>query len=132
VPVASGVAIRDSMNETRPAMNLDALLAALAGGQELAFADVIACIDAHYVFTPTRFRNGDVVNAAGDNNGSARVFAFAFLHGLDEEQTLCCFGEHFRDVVADPAGSGHANIRQFMQSGLAGIEFDGEALSRLG
>jgi HopJ type III effector protein len=52
------------------------------------------------------------------------------LHRLSEPQTLQMFGDYYRkDVLSSPAGSDHANIRQFMQYGWDGIEFAGQALS---
>ena len=101
-------------------------------GEPLAFADVLATIARHYDYTPTAFANGTgerrFVNAAGENEGSCKVFAFARLHGLDEAATLALFGEHYRHVLATPEGSDHRNIRAFMRDGWAGIEFFGEPL----
>jgi hypothetical protein len=96
----------------------------------ISFEDTMAVIDALYEFTPTTFQNGNVLNEAGKNNGSCKLFAFARLHGLSEQQTLHCFGAYYRnDVLQHPDGTDHQNIRNFMQSGWAGIEFGGEALT---
>lgn len=92
------------------------------------FSDVLAYIDQHYHYTPTAFRNGAQYNQAGENQGSAKVFSFAQLHQLEHEQTLSLFAEHYVGVLADPTGSSHQNIRQFMQRGWQGIEFSGQAL----
>ena len=95
----------------------------------IAFADVIAVIDANYVFTPTAFRNGETQNAAGENNGSCKIFSFAKLHELSEAKTLALFGDYYRsDVLKNPEGSDHQNIRNFMHKGWAGVTFKGEAL----
>lgn len=107
------------------------------GPDDIAFEDTIAVIEAHYDYTPTAFRNGlgadAVVNAAGTNAGSCRIFAFARLHGLTPAQTLACFGRFYReDVLQNPAGTDHANIRTFMRDGWAGITFEGEPLSPKG
>lgn len=100
---------------------------------QIEFADTIAVIDANYVFTPTAFRNGDTHNAAGQNNGSCKIFAFAKLHRLSEAETLACFGRYYRDdVLQHPDASDHQNIRNFMRSGWRGVEFEGEALERQG
>ncbi len=40
------------------------------------FKDVIAYIDSKYSHTPTAFKNGNQENAADQNQGSAKVFAF--------------------------------------------------------
>lgn len=92
------------------------------------FSDVLAYIEQHYHYTPTAFKNGSQYNQAGQNEGSAKIFAFAQLHQLTESQTLSLFAEHYAGVLADPNGSEHQNIRQFMQHGWQGIEFSGQAL----
>ena len=98
---------------------------------EISFQEVIAFIDAHYDFTPTRFTNGSTVNEANQNNGSCKVFSFAQLNGLSEEETLNLFGEFYReDVLKNPEGSDHQNIRNFMQTGWESIAFEGKALQR--
>lgn len=104
------------------------LLAQLQAGKA-KFADVIAHIDAHYSHTPTAFTNGQQVNAATENQGSAKVFSFAKLNGLDQAQTLSLFAEHYAAVLATPEGTDHQNIRQFMQNGWNGIQFTGTALA---
>ena len=115
--------------------SLDALLQRLhANPESIAFADVIAVIDEHYHYTPTRFHNGcgddALVNDAGSNAGSCRIFAFARIQQLDEDSTLACFGHYYRDeVLKFPHGTDHGNIRRFMRDGWAGIRFEGEALT---
>jgi hypothetical protein len=97
--------------------------------ETITFTEVIAYIDAHYEFTPTRFTNGTAVNEAGQNNGSCKIFSFAKLQGLTKEQTLALFGDYYRvDVLGNPSGTDHQNIRNFIQSGWEGIQFEGEAL----
>lgn len=98
--------------------------------QDVAFNDVMDVIAAHYDYRPTGFRNGELMNTAGQNEGSCKVFAFARLHDLDEAQTLACFGDYYRqDVLQHPEGSDHANIRSFMIHGGDGITFEGDALA---
>jgi hypothetical protein len=100
--------------------------------QTVSFPHIIETINAHYEYAPTQFTNGIgsdcVVNAAGSNEGSCRIFAFAQLNRLNEAETLACFGEFYRDVLATPEGTDHANIRTFMRHGWQGIRFDGIAL----
>jgi hypothetical protein len=97
--------------------------------EDIAFDDTIAVVEANYDFTPTVFRNGDLRNEAGQNNGSCKVFSFARLQNLDPEQTLHCFGDYYRkDVLGKPQGTDHQNIRTFMKTGWAGIAFEGDAL----
>ena len=94
----------------------------------LTFADTLAVIDAHYNFTPTAFKNGSVDNLAGTNSGSCKVFSFAKRHKLTKEQTLFMFAEHYKNVLDTPNGDNHANIRNFMTTGFAGLSFNGNAL----
>ncbi len=103
------------------------LLAALSLGQA-NFAVVLAHIDAAYDFTPTAFDNGAAHNDAGQNSGSCKVFSFAQMEGLSAEQTLPLFAEHYQAVLATPEAQDHANIRNFMQHGWAGIRMAGVAL----
>ncbi|MGG5210246.1 HopJ type III effector protein [Chryseobacterium sp. MIQD13] len=99
--------------------------------ETIQFKDVITYIDEHYDFKPTSFKNGDTVNEAGQNNGSCKVFSFAKLQGLSNEQTLPLFGEFYReDVLKNPEGADHQNIRNFMKYGWEGISFEGEALTK--
>jgi len=96
-----------------------------------SFENTMAVIDANYHFTPCEFSNGDLVNAQNQNNGSCKIFAFAQLNNLNEQQTLHCFGDYYRmDVLENPNGTDHQNIRNFMQHGWAGIKFDTNPLTR--
>jgi len=99
--------------------------------ESISFAEVIAHIDANFDFSPTRFINGSAINEAGQNNGSCKVFSFAQLNNLDQKQTLALFGDYYRiDVLGNPEGTDHQNIRNFMRSGWDGIQFDAPALSQ--
>jgi hypothetical protein len=112
-------------------MNIDSFLEKLNNTpQEITFAETIALIEDNYNFTPTAFENGLLHNAAGENSGSCKIFAFAELQKLSEVATLSCFGAYYREeVLGDPDGSNHQNIRNFMKSGWDGIAFYGEALT---
>lgn len=94
------------------------------------FDDTLAFIENHYVFTPTAFSNGGLHNTADANQGSCRVLALAVLEGLSRQQALQAFGEHYRGVMADPEGHGHANIRALLQHGLGAVSFDVFPLQR--
>ena len=97
----------------------------------IEFDDVIAIIDANYTYTPTAFRNGDQENTTGQNEGSCKILAFGQVNNLDKEKTLNCFGKYYReDVLNDPDGDNHQNIRQFMQHGWSGINFPNPALKK--
>lgn len=93
------------------------------------FTTVMDVINTHYEYTPTLFKNGEVENSSGTNEGSCKIFAFAKFHHLSEAQTLALFGTYYRDdVLGNPSGSDHANIRNFMQTGWAGVRFESEPL----
>ena len=111
-------------------MLLDAFLQKLnTTPNTIEFTDTIAVIDALYEFTPTTFKNGELENAAGQNNGSCKLVAFAKLQGFNKEQTLACFGTFYRkDVLEHPAGTDHGNIRNFIKYGWDGIGYAGEPL----
>ena len=99
--------------------------------ETIIFKDVIAYIDENYDFTPTKFTNGNTINEANQNNGSCKVFSFAQLKNLSKEQTLSLFGEFYReDVLKNPDGTDHQNIRNFIEFGWDGISFEGEALKK--
>ena len=102
--------------------------------EKIEFDQVMQMIEENYNYTPTRFTNGEgnnqVINEAGCNEGSCKIFSFGQLINLNEEQTLACFGQYYRnDVLAHPENTDHANIRNFIQSGWSGIQFDGIALT---
>lgn len=97
--------------------------------QSIQFSEVIEYIDHNFDFTPTQFTNGNTVNEAGQNNGSCKVFSFAKHNNLDTSQTLALFGDYYRnDVLENPEGTDHQNIRNFIQFGWEGIQFEAEAL----
>lgn len=98
--------------------------------ETIEFNDTMAVIDSLYEFTETGFENAGLVNGAGQNSGSCRLFAFAQLQNLSKEQTLACFGAYYRDdVLKHPEGDDHQNIRHFMAHGWDGISFDGSPLT---
>ncbi len=114
-------------------MTLPELLQKIQAADEIGFETAQSVILDNYHYHPVAFYNGlgeqRLSNAAGSNEGSCRIFAFARIHDLNEQQTLGLFGEHYRKVLQDPDGSDHKNIRNFMQFGWAGIDFEGDALS---
>jgi len=97
---------------------------------EITFPETIAVIEENYDFTPTAFKNGTQHNAAGENSGSCKLFAFAQMHHLSQSETLACFGAYyFEDVLGNPEGTNHQNIRNFIRLGWDGIQFEGNALT---
>jgi len=102
---------------------------------DIEFDAVINAIEEQYLYTPSRFTNGGnghiLINEAGTNEGSCKIFSFAMLNGLNKEETLACFGKYYRDdVLQNPQNEDHQNIRNFMISGWDGINFDNQALER--
>ena len=103
----------------------------IANPNNITFAETMEVIKENYHYKPTAFTNGDLQSAAGTNEGSCKIFSFAKLHDLDEGKTLQLFGDYYRvDVLKNPQGTDHQNIRNFMKSGFAGIKFEGLALTR--
>lgn len=94
------------------------------------FEDVMAVISENYHYQQSAFKNGEIENQAGTNEGSCKIFAYAQLNNLSEQATLHCFGQYYRDdVLKNPAGKDHGNIRNFMKTGWAGIKFEQTVLT---
>ncbi|MBN7771471.1 HopJ type III effector protein [Marinobacter daepoensis] len=105
-------------------------LASLKAGHA-NFDDTLGLINQHFEFRPTGFDNGPVRNDAGENAGSCRVFALGQYCNLNEADTLTLFAQHYQQVLGDPAGDSHGNIRQFISTGWSGIHFDTPPLRAL-
>lgn len=116
-----------------PAALRELLDGAAKAPEGLTFQAVIKCLESCYAYCAVPFTNGSVSSATGENAGSSKVFSAGRLLGFGPEETLLLFGEHYRDVKADPSGTSHANIRAFMKSGWAGVKFpEGLSLTPLG
>lgn len=128
-PPRSGVLLSTTNRLFEP-MELKTFLQQLRSNPDnIVFTDTIAVIDALYDFTPTAFKNGELMNEIGQNNGSCKLFAFAQLQHLTPSETLTCFGAYYRDdVLNHPNASDHQNIRNFIKHGWAGIKYQGQAL----
>jgi len=111
-------------------MSLNAFLERLKSEPEtVTFDNTMEVIEQAYRYEETSFSNGEMELRAGQSSGSCKIFAFGQINGLSERQTLQCFGDYYRvDVLGNPAGESHQNIRSFMQHGWSGISFNGEAL----
>ncbi len=97
--------------------------------ESVSFKDVMQVISKNYDYTPSSFTNAQLVNQAGTNEGSCKIFSFAKIHNLSEQATLNCFAQYYRnDVLKHPLGDDHGNIRCFITNGWAGITFDRIAL----
>lgn len=115
-------------------MSLTAFLEKANQHQAISFNETIAVITEHYHYQPTEFSNGlgehALISQAGTNEGSCKIFAFAKLHQLNQQQTLNLFGDYYHiDVLNEPTGTGHQNIRNFMRDSWDGIQFTGEVLT---
>ncbi|MGR8940040.1 MAG: HopJ type III effector protein [Gammaproteobacteria bacterium] len=110
-------------------MSLPVFLAKIKNNEPVSFSETMAVIGEHYDYHPVEFRNGlgehGLINPAGVNEGSCKIFAFALLNELTPQQTLNLFGDYYRvDVLGNPGGSGHQNIRNFIINGWEGIAFE--------
>lgn len=116
-------------------MTLEKFIDKIKQGEEpISFHETIVVITENYFYNPTEFSNGlnadMLTNPAGTNEGSCKIFAFAKLHKLNKEQTLSLFGDYYRtDVLKNPDGKDHQNIRNFMKYGWEGIDYQGDALT---
>lgn len=98
--------------------------------ENVSFEDTVFIIDKYYIFKPTEFKNAEILNNIDENNGSCKIFAFGLLNKLNESEVLHCFGDYYRkDVLKDPFGVNHQNIRSFIKNGWSAIQFEKEALS---
>lgn len=115
-------------------MNYDQFLEQARQSKSLEFSQVMAVIDDQFAYSATAFSNGladrKQQNEAGQNEGSCKLLAFARICQFNQQQTLNLFGEHYRDVLSDPDGVSHQNIRAFMVDGWDGVCFDAEPLKR--
>ncbi len=62
-------------------------------GDSLMFDEFITLCDEQYEYGLIEFKNGDVVNGPGENDGSAKVLSYAALANFDKDTTLkvsCC------------------------------------------
>ncbi|TWC21966.1 MULTISPECIES: HopJ type III effector protein [unclassified Pseudomonas] len=109
--------------------DLNTLRTRLQSGEH-TFAETLAFIKDGYDYQPQPFTNGNVENAAGQNEGSCKTLGLALLEGLSDEEALLAFGEHYRSVLATPEGTDHGNIRALMVHGLAGVKFAAQPLQR--
>lgn len=109
-------------------MTLITFLEKIRSNTPVSFNETIAIITEHYHYQPTEFSNGSLVNQAESNEGSCKIFAFGLSNNLTEQQTLKLFGDYYVEVLNDPDGSGHQNIRNFMRDGWQGIHFKNQAL----
>ena len=118
------------MDYKKNKMNIDIFKSKLQNTPNaIAFSETMETIEANYEFTPTAFKNGTLENGVGENSGSCKLFAFTKLQGFTKDEALACFGKFYTDdVLKDPNGTGHQNIRNFMATGFEGLTFKGTPL----
>lgn len=66
---------------------------------QITFTKVIDAIETTYHVTPKPFSVGDVVSAAGENMGSAKILSLGKMLSMSEEDTLSYFGDYYRKDV---------------------------------
>ncbi len=115
-------------------MTLEQFLTHIKQNKTVQFDETMAVIAENYDYQPADFTNGigekQLHNEAGTNEGSCKIFAFGLLNQLTVDQTLHLFGDYYRkDVLQDPEGTGHQNIRNFMKFGWDGISFSKPVLT---
>ncbi len=115
-------------------MSLNTFLEKVKSNQDISFDSTISIITEHYHYEPTEFSNGlnedRLINAAGTNEGSCKIFSFSQLNQLTKQHTLNLFGDYYKkEVLEDPNGNGHQNIRNFIKYGWDGISFNKQALT---
>jgi hypothetical protein len=115
-------------------MSLTTFLQKIKNNEKVSFDETLSVITENYDYEPTEFSNGlnenTLVNSAGSNEGSCKIFAFAEINQLNQQQTLALFGDFYsNDVLNDPAGTGHQNIRNFIKYGWEGINFSQQVLT---
>ncbi len=115
-------------------MKIDTFLDKVKKGERVSFKETMAVIEENFIYTPVLFFNGlgeaPVKNPAGTNEGSCKIFALGKRFGLSKDETLSLFGElYFKDVLENPDGTDHSNIRTFLREGWEGIRFESEPLA---
>ena len=103
-------------------MKIEEFIAQVKKGTRVSFKETMAVIEENFNYTPVLFFNGlgetPVKNPAGTNEGSCKIFALGKRFGLSKDETLSLFGElYFKDVLENPDGTDHSNIRTFLRDG---------------
>ena len=111
-------------------MNTQQFIEQLKLESELKFSDFLDLIDRDYHFRDIAFENGSIFNSKDENQGSAKVFCFGYMHSLSEQETLKCFAEHYQSVFESIEDrNSHLNIRSFIENGWQGLVIDFDALT---
>ena len=90
----------------------------------LSFKFILQSIESCFKFNINNgFKNGIIYNELNTNIGSLKVLLFAKLFKLNKLTTLKLWSEHYFNVLNDPNGTSHGNIRNFIKYGWLGIDF---------
>lgn len=111
-------------------MTQEAYLEELRSGAQMDFDALMVLINDNFNYTPASFTNGDLQNAADENQGSAKLFCFSAIHQLTQLEVLHCFGQYYQEVLDNPEGDSHANIRNFITYGWEGLKFESPVLTK--
>ncbi len=88
-------------------------------------------IHSEYHYEAKTFSVAGLQSKAGENEGSAKILAFAIDNKLATEETLTLFGQCYQEVLDDPDGEIHPNIRLLMVNGIASVKFsEGSCLTK--
>lgn len=97
----------------------------------LMLEDVLEMINAHYETQLLEYSVGNIVNKQGENEATGLILSYAALSNMNKETTLKLWGQYYRDVLKNPNGTDHANIREFMKNGWNSVPFEnGIALTK--
>lgn len=109
-------------------LNSDPLKHVLNEKNVWPFSATIFHIHSHFHYIPTSFyigcSNSLTKNKVGENEGSAKIFAFAKLMEYNTTETLALFGEYYQEVLDDPDGDNHQNIRTLIKCGIENVTFE--------
>mgnify|MGYP002715060916 CR=1 FL=1 len=70
---------------------------------DYAFSETLAFVAEHYDYQPSAFRNGDVENAAGQNEGSCKTLGLALLEGLSQGELVRAADAVVKDAILEGA-----------------------------
>ncbi len=81
--------------------------------------ETLSLIRSIYDIPPTGFVVGNQINMSDENQGSLAILSFARACRLPDEEVLPMFGEAYEEVLGNPDGEDHSNIRALMDLGMS-------------
>ncbi|MBT3727100.1 hypothetical protein HOG21_05480 [bacterium] len=89
------------------------------------FDDFIAFVDKYFMLISTGFNNNGLKNNKFKNEGSLKVLAFAkYCKMTDVTEIAGLFKGYYKDVLKDPKGDNHQNIRHLINGSIYEVSFD--------